>query len=484
MAMAPDDQSDVPAGAPGKMTRRLAMGSLAVLVAASGAGFAVRLMMTQGQPTRRVTKPSDTPQAAPTAWVRLAANATPVPAATPDVVRTSGNGQSLRLWHPFGPDTGSEPAAHAAIWNAFTAQAGRTIVATAVPSTPTLNLVLALRGAVAAKDAPDAACLPRLELPGALVAGYLRDLATFAAKDQVDANAYYAHVWDDVHLGAQMSAAPFGADARGLWWRNDFLSGQKIDPASGPATLEELTALGGPPSLDPHKRLTWGFSPFVGEAHPYTWGIPFGARWYDTAVHQFTAIAPASLLAMNWFAGQAKAGTPPAAPGGPSPLVAGDVQALADGQWLVADIPASAVSAFGAAPLPPLSGRPAVASWSSGFGIALPPGGVAADQAWSLAAFYAGGPAALVYVRAGGRRVMPALPALATHPDIVAPGPLWQKFLRLLPGAWARPPIPNAALAWSALAEAADRLRLGTLPVQAVMESVNEVITGSTGIPQ
>ncbi|GEM_PF-6399033 len=481
MLLPPDGTEDLPPESPsrrGRIARRVALGSLAVLVAASGAGLVAEVLLGRLKPPGAKVSAGPKVPAVPTVYVHLGPNVTPAPAVTPNLP-TKGSGPPLQFWHPFGADAGNEPAAHAAIWNAFSAATGIPVANTAFPSTITEPLLTVLRAAISAGQPPDAVLLDRLQLPGAMTSNLIEDLAAYSGKDGVTATAYYPHVWADVHLASRMTAVPFGADARGLWWRNAYLTQQSIDPNHGPATLEVLTRLAVPPILTPQKQQQWGFSPYVGESHPYTWGMPFGARWYDPATRRLTAAAPANSAALDWYAAQKSSQFPPSASGGPSPLLTGQVQALVDGHWLVSALPAAQQATYGAAPLPPLAGHPATTTWSSGYGVALPPGAATPDRSWSFAAYYGGQPAALAYLAAGGRRVMPAQPALAALPSVLAPGKLWQVFLAMLPTAWARPAIPEADFAWVALADAAERILHGQESPAVGLQALDAAVNGA-----
>ncbi|HEY8744830.1 MAG TPA: hypothetical protein VIU62_17210, partial [Chloroflexota bacterium] len=116
---------------------------------------------------------------------------------------------------------------------------------------------------------------------------------------------------------------------------------------------------------------------------------------------------------------------------------------------------------------------------SSGYGVALPHGAATPDRSWSLAAYYAGPAAALAYLAAGGRRVMPSHPGLATQPAVQAPGKLWQVFLAMLPTAAARPAMPEAEFAWAALADAAERIRRGEESPAGGLQAVDAAVNAA-----
>ena len=473
----PPDVHTTPPPAPPPLSRRVALSALAVLLAAGSAKYVAAVLLGQGKPGHPLAVGTPKTLAIPTAWVRLAPDVTPASEVTPNASQLAGAGPPLQFWHPFGPDAGAEESAHAAIWRVCTAVTALPIAAVAIPATTSENLLVQLGAAIAAGSAPDAVCLDRLQLPAALTAQLITNLTDHTGDRGVAAGAFYPHVWEDVTLAGHLMAVPFGADARGLWWRKDYLTEQKVNPDEGPATLDVLTRLASPPVTTPQGTEQWGYSPYVGDDHPYTLGMLFDARWYDPGTRRLTAAAPPNMETLTWYANRKDSGLPPSAIGGSSPLISGEVQALVGGHWLLGELSPTQQSLYGAAPLPSAAGRGATTTWSSGYGIAVPFGATFPDRSWQFAAFYAGTTASLAYVGAGGRRVMPAQPQLAANPAVRAPGKLWQTFLAMLPTAWARPAMPEAAVAWSALADAAIRVRRGdeapTLALQAVDTAVN-----------
>ena len=212
---------------------------------------------------------------------------------------------------------------------------------------------------------------------------------------------------------------------------------------------------------------------------PYTWGIPFGARWYQSAAKSFTSSGVAEAAALRWVQGFLREGRPPQALAAPPPVLTTRVNVVVYSQALLADVGLDdATPGWVVSPLPREQGPGAAAVWSSGYLLALPVGSTR-EEAWNFVRRYAAEEAMLTYVQSGGRRVMPAQRRLAKDPRVVQASPHWPFFLGLLPGAWTLPAIPESSLAYHALERAAFRGGTGTGALMTVMAEAISLLNGA-----
>jgi maltose-binding protein MalE len=401
------------------------------------------------------------PTPVPTAYVNVGLALMEV-SATPTPPPRSPRG-NLTLWQAI-PNVGKELIAHGSIWKAFERATGIGVAAVSVVTTPQRDLTQVLAVAVAAGHPPEVVCVPRYYTGTLAWQGVVRDVSLLAQKDGVRAADFYQASWEESSFQGKLYGLPFGADARAIWTNGRFYSGERnppFDPSRGPSSLSELVRAGTPrPSGD---GFLFGYSPFAGEVLPYTWGIPFGARWYQPTGKAFTSVAGAELATLHWIQGFLKDGRPPQAWMALPPILTARVNVVVYSQALLADVGLDETTpGWVVSPLPRGQGRGAAAVWSSGCLLALPIGSVW-EEAWKFVQHYTATEAMLTYLQSGGRRVMPAQQQMAQDPRVLQVSPYWPFFLKLLPEAWWLPAIPESSLAYHTLERAAFRGGSGAL---------------------
>ncbi|MCL4508957.1 MAG: extracellular solute-binding protein [Chloroflexi bacterium] len=445
-----------------KRVRRAVLAGIAASgLAVGGAAAHIALPVLDRFFGRRNGDYSTGPTPVPTAFVdtgptlvRAAATPTPV---------TPGKNGTLTFWYSI-PDLGKERTAHAAVWQSLREQKGIGLAASSIASTPQHDLEQVLAAAVAAQQPPDIVCVPRYFAGSLSWRQLLTDVSTLARKNSISATQFYPASWAESTLDRQLYGLPFGADARAVWAKISFYAGERNPPFdlnTGPTTLQQLVAAGGKPRPSGNGSL-WGYSPFGGENHPYTWGIPFGARWYQEQTHRYVSSASAETTTLGWVQQFLADGRPPQAPGALPPVLTSRLNVLVYSQSLLADLGLDERSPdWKVTPLPNADAPGTAAVWSSGYLLSLASGAKRLEAAWSAIQLYASAASFLIYVRAGGRRVLPALPSLATNKEILKIAPYTSLFLSLLPSAWALPTTSESWLAYRTLGNAAYALGLG-----------------------
>ncbi len=173
-------------------------------------------------------------------------------------------------------------------------------------TTDVTSLLTAVRGGTG----PDVYYIDRFTVSQQASIGLLQDLTPFMQKEGGDlSQKYLPFAWGETEYRGHAYALPLHTDARALFYNKDAFRAAGIDPnimdpSHGPITIDQLRDI----SFKINKlnsRGTFdriGFIPWYDQAYHTTWGIDFGAKFFDSKTCQITPTEPAMERALQFTA--------------------------------------------------------------------------------------------------------------------------------------------------------------------------------------
>lgn len=360
-----------------------------------------------------------------------------------------------------------------------------------VPSQAPSDLT-ALMTSVRGGTGPDVYELDRFVVNQYAAIGLLQDLQPFIDKDQRDLEKQYLpFAWRETLFQGHPYALPLDTDARALFYSKDLLQQAGIDlsvldPSKGPILLDQLKTIAMKLNeTDTHGRYTRvGFLPFNGQAFHTTWGIDFGAKFYDPRTCQITPTEPAMVRAFRMMYDWANdmdvqrvqtymaTYSPAYAPPSQNPFFTGHLAMTIDGDWLLSNIEEYVPKLnYGITYLPVVSGHTPF-TWSGGFSAVIPKGAGNPPGAYRFMRFLTGPQGQRIYTKVTAR--MPTWATLLKDNSLFSGN---HKFFKaMLSSAQSRVPLPVGAQLSDELDTAQQKIVLNAAtPEQALQEVYHRV---------
>lgn len=352
-------------------------------------------------------------------------------------------------------------------------------------TTDITSLLTAVRGGTG----PDVYYIDRFTVSQNASIGLLEDLTPFLAKEHGDlAKQFLPFAWQETLYKGHSYALPVATDDRGLFYNKDILRASGIDPeildpSHGPITLDQLREI----SFKVNKlnaRGTFdriGFIPWYDQAINTTWGIDFGARFFDPAKCELTPTEPAMLKASmfqyDWAAKLTRekvdtffaANQPSDAPPTQDAFFSGNLAMKITTNTYITNIQEYAPNTnYGVTyiPVPRQGDRPT--TWSGGFSLVMPRGAHNSAGAYRFMRFMTGEEGQRIYTRMTG--TLPSWASLLNDHRLF-PGKM-AFFAQLLRYSRSRVPLPVGAQLWDALLSAEDKVVLHTATPQDALQGV------------
>jgi len=323
------------------------------------------------------------------------------------------------------------------------------------------NDLTALMTAARGGTGPDVYLLDRFTVNQQAAIGLLEDLQPFVSKEKADLSTQYLpFAWKETLFQGHPYALPLDTDARGLYYNKDLLRQAGInpavlDPSRGPMTLDQLQRiafrLNQTDAHGVYSRV--GFLPFEDQAFHTTWGIDFGATFFDRAACQITPTEPAMVQAfafmydwakdMNASKVQTYLGSylPANAPPNQYPFYSGQLAMTLSGDWFISNIQEYAPKLnYGITYIPVVRGHTPF-TWSGGFSLVIPQGAAHPAAAYRFMRFMAGPEGQRIYTRVTTH--MPTWKALLTDNSLFSGRHVFLK--NMLRYARSRPSLPVGA---------------------------------------
>jgi multiple sugar transport system substrate-binding protein len=354
----------------------------------------------------------------------------------------------------------------------------------------------ALIAAVRGDSAPNVFITDRFTVANQASIGLLTNLQPFVDKDRKATgkslvSEYLPFSIDEASYRGNLYALPFDTDARGLYYNKTVLREAGIDPAvldpkNGPPTIDEVIALGKRINQTDKKGnyTRMGIIPWDGQGFHATWGLIYGAKFFDQKTCQVTPQEPAFKHAYDNFATWAKefdyqkvqaylaTYRPPNADPATSPFYTGKLGLAIDGNWSLASIKKYAPKLdYGVTYLPvPKKGDPPM-TWAGGFGLVMPKGAPNPDLTWKFMKFYAGEQGQRLYIKAATK--IPTWKSLLNDKDVTQGQGIFPGMMKF---ATNRPALPVGAQISDAMDAAQQGVLLGEeTPDQALQQVYDRV---------
>ncbi|HEY4385249.1 MAG TPA: extracellular solute-binding protein, partial [Ktedonobacteraceae bacterium] len=253
------------------------------------------------------------------------------------------------------------------------------------------SLITAVRGGTA----PDVYLIDRFTVSQFAAIGLLTDLSPIIAKnDPTLPTQYLPFATQEASYQGDLYALPMDTDARAVFYNKDLLRQAGIDPSvldpsKGPMSVDEMMQLG----LKMDKTgaqgnyTELGIVPWDGQGFHATWGLAFGAKYFNPQTCQVTPTEPGFTKAFQSFAqwakelNYAKVSTfdatyqPPNAPPSQTPFLTGHLGMMISGNWDIASLQEYAPKLnYGLTYLPVANKGDKPFTWSGGFGLVMPTG--------------------------------------------------------------------------------------------------------------
>nr|BBH91025.1 sugar ABC transporter substrate-binding protein [Thermosporothrix sp. COM3] len=348
------------------------------------------------------------------------------------------------------------------------------------------TLITAVRGGTG----PDVYFLDRFTVNQYASIGLLEDLNPWVSKEKEKlADQFQPFAWNEVLMQGHPYALPLNADARALFYNKSVLRDAGIDPEildpkNGPITIDELKALAtkinkvGPDGN--YERL--GMVPYIGEASHTTWGMIYGAKFFDDRSCKITPTEPAMLNAMNMVYDWVKELNPskvatfvdsyvsnPSMTPAQDPFMNGKLGFKIDGDWALASIAKYKPNLdYGVTYLPVPDKSKAPATWSGGFSLVIPKNAKNPDGAYRFMRYFTGPEGQKIFAQGFGS--MPTLKSLMNDKTLFSGKRAF--FSELLNYSHSRVPLPVSATLWDELTSAQEKVQYNIGTPEEALQSV------------
>jgi multiple sugar transport system substrate-binding protein len=357
-----------------------------------------------------------------------------------------------------------------------------------VPGTGGVNtssLLTAARGGTG----PDVYYIDRFTVNQQAAIGLLQDLTPFIQKEGVDlSQKYLPFAWGETLYKGHSYALPLHTDARGLYYNKAVFRAAGInpdimDPSHGPITVDQLRDISF--KIDKiNNRGTFdriGFIPWKDQAFHVTWGMDFGAKFYDPKTCQVTPTEPAMEHALQFMYDWASKLTrekvdsfyatyqPENALPTQNPFYSGNLAMTISGNWMITDLKEYAPKVdYGITYIPVAKAGDKPVTWSGGFALAMPTGAKNPEGGYRFMRFMSGEQGQRIYDKANTQ--LPTWMSLLNEQDLF-PGRL-QFFKQILPGSRSRVPLPVGSQLWDEFDSAQDKVVLHAATPDQALQTV------------
>jgi ABC-type glycerol-3-phosphate transport system substrate-binding protein len=338
----------------------------------------------------------------------------------------------------------------------------------------------------------------RFTVPQRAAEGVLAELPA----DVANAADYVPFAWAETQYQGKTYALPFDTDARVLWYNKDLITAAGEDPAQldiskGAPTIDlvnkiadKITKKDASGNYDvvgwipggPHEGGTPGA---FDQGWHYTWGFINGGKFADLAACKVTPTDPGVVAGYQFLYDWAKdhdpqaitrwvsTNLPPNPPAAQNPFWTQKLGMTISGDWRIAEQQKYAPShQYGFTYIPvPTAGMQST-TWAGGWSVALIPDSKAKDQAIKFMKYFAGPDGQRVYAKESTH--MPTLNALLADSSLF--DAQHAEFVKVLPTALNRPPLPVGAAYWDALTAAQGSVELNTKTPQEALQEVQSAI--------
>jgi len=389
----------------------------------------------------------------------------------------SAYGATLELWHPFGDGTMFD-ALEQEIKH-FNDEQDEIYVELVHQADQTAAQYDKLITAIAVGAPPDLAIIDRFTTASWVERGGLMALDQLGNQIGLRREDFFPATWDESVYKGQLWAVPLQTNTRVLYYNKTLFLESGLDSQRPPETWDELdqfalrlTSRQG----DNYER--FGFIPWIGQGHLYTYGFLAGGAFYDPETEQVTPDHPRIVDALEWMHSYAtRYGAPAtvrAAMGNVNNAFWNNRLAMLTqaGGFLSQTRGRAPDLDLGVARLPyPQGGEPG--GWLGGFGLVIPRGAKQRVEAGKVIAYLASPESQLRFALTASQ--LPPRIAAAIDPSITGDSHV-QVLLNDLPDAKHRPPIPVGDRYWTELYTARDAALNGTMPAAAALQQTRDLI--------
>jgi multiple sugar transport system substrate-binding protein len=351
--------------------------------------------------------------------------------------------------------------------------------------TDTTTLMTAVRGGTG----PDLYLFDRFIVAQRAGDGLLQDLSSLGA-DQLMGN-YVPFAAAESQFNGKVYCLPFDTDVRALYYNKGMLGADadKLDPANGPATWDTVAEVANKLNQqDGNGNYSqMGFVPWVNQGWHYTYGFAFGGSFMDYSACSVTPDDPPIVDAFKWVQDYCVAldadkvnafGSPSMQPGADPaqhPFHIGKLGMQITGDWEIGQMELYAKDVdYGITWMPvPKTGDNSF-TWAGGWSVVIPQGAKNVDAAWQAMQWICGPDGGRIYTQKSSH--VPVYAALYEEKDLFSER--HQFFLKLIPTAKNRPPLPVGLKYWDELSAAWQKDYLGQGQPADLLKAVKDRVNG------
>jgi ABC-type glycerol-3-phosphate transport system substrate-binding protein len=299
---------------------------------------------------------------------------------------------------------------------------------------------------------------------------------------------YLPFAWKEASYQGNVYGLPMDTDARAMYYNKDLLRQAGIgpgifDPSHGPMTIDDVMKI----ALKMDKRdssgnyTELGLIPWDGQGLHSTWGLDFGAKFFNQQTCQVTPTEPAFETTFHYFQQWAKALNyskvdtfmatyqPPNAPPGQTPFFTGHLGLAIDGNWNLSSIQQYAPTLnYGVTYLPVLHKGDPPFTWSGGFALVMPTGAHSSAGGWEFMKFMSGPVGQAIYTRVTSH--LPTWKSLLHNQHLITGNQRF--FANMMSYSVSRPPLPIGAQYSDAMDSAQSSVLLGTATPEQALQQV------------
>lgn len=347
------------------------------------------------------------------------------------------------------------------------------------------SLLTAVRGGTG----PDVYYIDRFTVNQQASIGLLQDLTPYIQKEGIDlAKNYLPFAWGEALYKGHPYALPLHTDARALFYNKAVFRAAGVnpdimDPSHGPITVDQLRDIAFKINKI-NSRGTFdriGFIPWYDQAFHVTWGMDFGAKFYDPKTCQVTPTEPAMERALQFEYDWASKLTreqvdtffatfqPQNAPPSQNAFYSGNLAMTISGNWFISNLQEYAPKVdYGITYIPVEKAGDKPVTWSGGFALAMPTGAKNPEGGYRFMRFMSGEEGQRIYDKANTQ--LPTWKSLLNENDLF-PGRL-QYFRQILPDSRSRVPLPVGSQLWDEFGNAQDKVVLHAATPDQALQAV------------
>lgn len=349
-----------------------------------------------------------------------------------------------------------------------------TLVPVPGSETDITSLLTAARGGTG----PDVYYLDRFTVSQNASIGLIQDLSPFLEQEGVTdlSQKFLPFAWNETLYKGNPYALPVSTDARAIFYNKDVLREAGIDPdildpSHGPITMEQFRDIAFQVNHQNERgqydRI--GFVPWYEQAWHTTWGINYGASFFNPDTCQITPTEPQMIKALTFQYDWAKEMSqervdtffatyqPENATANQNPFYTGQLALNLTGNWFVTNLREYAPDVdYGITYIPVENEGDTPTSWSGGFSLVMPTGAQNPEGGYRFMRFMTSEEGQRIYTQTVGG--LPTWASLLNNKELF-PGNL-AFFADLLQYSKSRVPLPVGAQLWDALSTAQESVVL------------------------